>query len=480
MRATLRRSCDACAKAKHRCDLRTPRCSRCSKRKASCVYANAPLTSSPDAEDASCESSASSTPAARSEEAVGGRDVSVVSRFSDNSVALVNPADASFDPFDSYPPTRLPRIHVQRLIHNFLSNIAFQYYPLDLDLASNPFVVSWWPLALEDPALFHVSLQTASLDEELRAQNGFPISGLLMADSVSLVRQKIEHSSLAFQDGTLNSVVTLAAIEHGKGNVQTTRMHIDGVKRMVGVRGGINQLKRSSPLTARMVAWVSMLVTGVPQFETQDDVGFGDGIGPIFQWQLTSTGPDPQQRILDELQVDPALSDILARLRNIFHEPQLSRLTSTELHDLTCFVVHKLLLLPPFSLADPKISAISECLRYTTVLYMLIIHGTTYYSHADLATTMIYQLKTHLQVLAGTTHVDSPLGLWTLSIGMATTTGSTEYQWFTKQACTAAMTRSLQTWEDVLMRLESIFWMRPQEGELFRQRWEEALNMTKK
>ncbi|KPM36702.1 hypothetical protein AK830_g9841 [Neonectria ditissima] len=473
MRATLRRSCDACAKAKHRCDLRTPRCSRCTKRKASCVYANAPLTSSPDAEDAGCsESSGMSTPVARGDEAAASGV--------GNEVALLSRPDASFDPFDSYPPTRLPRIHVQRLIHNFLSNIAFQYYPLDLNLASNPFVVSWWPLALEDPALFHVSLQTASLDEELRAQNGFPISSLLMADSVSLVRQKIEDSSLAFQDGTLNSVVTLAAIEHGKGNVQTTRMHIDGVKRMVGVRGGINQLKRSSPLTARMVSWVSMLVTGVPQFDTQDDGGFGGGIGPILQWQLASTNPDSQQRTLDELEVDPILSDILARLRNIFHEPQLSRLTSTELHDLTCFVVHRLLLLPPFLLADSKPSAISECLRYTTVLYMLIIHGTTYYSHTDLANSMIHQLKSHLQMLAQTRFVDGPLGVWILSIGMVAATRSADRQWFANQAYTAAMSLGLQTWEDVLMRLESIFWMRPQEGELFRQRWGKVLDVMEK
>lgn len=78
---------------------------------------------------------------------------------------------------------------------------------------SNPFVVSWWPRALADPALFHVSLQTASLDEELRAQKGFPISEVLMADSLSLLRQKIENPTLAFQDETLNAVVTLAAIE---------------------------------------------------------------------------------------------------------------------------------------------------------------------------------------------------------------------------------------------------------------------------
>jgi hypothetical protein len=82
-----------------------------------------------------------------------------------------------------------------------------------MSMDTNPFVISWWPKALADPALFHVSLQTASLDEELRAQRGFPISETLMADSVSLLRRKIEKPSLAFQDETLNAVVTLAAIE---------------------------------------------------------------------------------------------------------------------------------------------------------------------------------------------------------------------------------------------------------------------------
>lgn len=85
MRLTLRRSCDACAKAKHSCDLRTPQCSRCVKRKSQCVYANRPLN-----------------PPARDQELM----------------RAPQPASTALDPFDSYPPTRLPRAHVQRLIHH--------------------------------------------------------------------------------------------------------------------------------------------------------------------------------------------------------------------------------------------------------------------------------------------------------------------------------------------------------------------------
>lgn len=94
-----------------------------------------------------------------------------------------------------------------------------------------------------------------------------------MVDSVSLIRKKIGSSLLAIQDETLNSVVTLAAIEvshasqrllssfanllmqHGKGNIDASRAHIDGAKRIVGIRGGLDQIKQASPLTARMIAW---------------------------------------------------------------------------------------------------------------------------------------------------------------------------------------------------------------------------------
>jgi hypothetical protein len=90
---------------------------------------------------------------------------------------------------------------------------------------------------------------------ELREQKGFAMSEILMADSVSLVRQRVFDSVSALQDETMDSVVTLAAIEYGKGNVDVSTMHIDGVKRMVQMRGGINKVKVASPLTARMVSW---------------------------------------------------------------------------------------------------------------------------------------------------------------------------------------------------------------------------------
>ncbi|KAF4973203.1 hypothetical protein FSARC_455 [Fusarium sarcochroum] len=321
-------------------------------------------------------------------------------------------------------------------------------------MASNPFIVSWWPLALADPALFHVSIQTASLDEERRAQRGFPISEILMADSVSLIRKKIGSSFLATQDETLNSVVTLAAIEHGKGNIDASMAHINGAKRIVGIRGGIDQVKRASPLTARMIAWVSLLVTGSPQYPIQDDLGLGDGVSPTLQWLLASSFLEFQDSVVQALDLDPEIADIFIRLRGIFHQPNAENSLGTELHDLTCFVVHKLLLIPPLS-NSPQ----SECLR------------------CELANTVILRLKDQLESLATRPFnvVFGSLQIWAVSVAMASATNPTDIKWLSYAARVAADTMGLQNWDEVVVHLRNILWLETERADVLRQQWEKIL-----
>ncbi|KAL2821213.1 hypothetical protein BJX63DRAFT_379652 [Aspergillus granulosus] len=460
MRRTLRRSCAACAKFKHSCDLRTPRCSRCIKRNVRCVYANEPLTAT--------------VPAASGVEERGSL------RPIDSSLALTGYRFVSLDPFDSYPSTRLPRERVQRLIHNFLHKIAFQYYPLDLNASSNPFLVSWWPLALGDPALFHVSLQTACLDEELLAQRGFRASEILMDDSVALLRRKIEDPSLAVQDGTMNSVITLAAIEFGKGNTQISQMHVDGVKKLVNIRGGINAVRQTSPLTARMVSWVSMLIMGHPQFNTQDDIGIGDGIPVVPEWQMDLTSPYDEPPPLNGLQIDIdfPVRNVLIRLRNAFNRAQGTPFPSTRLHDLTCFVIHRLLLSTPRSTVPS--SPLTESIRHAIILYMFIIHGPTYYSHAVIMNSIVIRFIENLTALELIPRPHDSLDVWFTAIGMVASAGTPSYHWFLRKAQTLASdsdsTICLRHWADILAHIKSLLWMdTPAAESIFQPHWDAML-----
>ncbi|KAH6876524.1 hypothetical protein B0T10DRAFT_196909 [Thelonectria olida] len=455
MRQTLRRSCAACAKSKHSCDLRTPRCSRCIKRKVLCVYANEPLTAPP---------------------AAPARENGALSRSLNGSGTLTDTRFTSLDPFESYPQTRLPREHVQRLIHSFLHKIAFQYYPLDLNATSNPFLISWWPLALGDPALFHVSLQTACLDEELMAQKGFQTSELLMADSVVLLRRKVEDASLAVQDGTMNSVITLAAIEFGKGNIKVSEMHVDGAKRLVKMRGGINSVRQTSPLTARMVSWVSMLIMGHPQFETQDDVGNGDGIPPIPEWQFDSTDLHDDLSELGGIDVDYAVRNVLVRLRHVFQRAQQRPFSTTRIHDLACFVVHRIL--PSASdTANPQSSPVTASIRDAIILYMFIIQGPTYYSHAVILNTIVTQFMEHLKQLESMPRAYDSLDVWLPAVGMVASTGTTHYQWFMERAVATSISLQLRGWDDVLVHVKKVLWLETPRGEgVFRPHWDAILS----
>ncbi|KAF2822606.1 hypothetical protein CC86DRAFT_410202 [Ophiobolus disseminans] len=465
MRKTLRRSCDACARSKLRCDLLTPQCSRCSKADRPCVYANEPLTS-PLTED-TIEIPAKKSPKP---------DVaSVHSSVANLSISCHNPANQSFDPFHTYPQTRLPRARVEFLIQHFLSNIAFQYYPLDKNAASNPFVVSWFPLALADPALFHVSLQTASLDMELREQKGFATSDILMADSVSLVRLKIANPVLAIQDETMDAVITLAAIELGKGNVAITQLHIDGLVSMVRMRGGIQRVKTVSPLTARMVSWVTMIALLSPQFGTQDDNGRGDGIAPVPQWiEIANCHGDHVSSPFNRLSLEPAIGNILHHLRNIFHGPKHSGLSTADFHDLVCFVLHRLLEPTHARSPDTLPSSTSESVRHALALYLLIVHGPTYFSHVQLQYSLTQELKRDLdESLDSTVTTNASLTVWLLSVGMVASYGSQNSQYFTAEAGVATMSLGLRQWEDVLFHLKETLWLEEQQAEhTFQQAWD--------
>ncbi|KAF6807014.1 C6 zinc finger domain-containing protein [Colletotrichum sojae] len=465
MRQTLRRSCDSCAKSKHSCDLRTPRCSRCVKRKTLCVYANEPLTAQPPPPPPGPPSTATPGPGPdghRRRHGPGGE--------------LAAYRLGSLDPFDSYPQTRLPREHVQRLIHSFLHKIAFQYYPLDLNATSNPFLVSWWPLALGDPALFHVSLQTACLDEELLAQKGFQASEILMADSVALLRRKVHDTSLALQDGTMNSVITLAAIEFGKGNIKVSEMHVDGVTRLVNMRGGINAVRQTSPLTARMVGWVSMIVKGHPQFDTQDDDGIGYGIPPIPEWQMDMNAVHEDLFDVGDLDMDDGVRNVFTRLRNVFQRARRISFPTTRLHDLTCFVIHRLLLSAPDP-TDQSSSPIGECVRYAMALYMFIVHGPTYYSHAVILSTMVARLAAQLARLDEVPRVYSSLDVWIHAVGMVAAAGTPRYQWFAERAWAVASAMQLSCWDDVAPHVKSVLWLEMPQGEdVFMPHWTAILD----
>jgi hypothetical protein len=220
-----------------------------------------------------------------------------------------------------------------------------------------------------------------------------------------------------------------------------------------------------------------MIALMSPQFATQDDNGRGDGIPPISQWiELANDGHEIALPPLNTLELEPAVETILGRLHILFHGYNGLQLTTTDFHDLVCFLLHRLLDQAAHAGHSDSTSALStsDCVRHALALYLLIVHGPTYFSHARLQYTVALQLQERLDDLLDTMLLTNPqLAIWTLSVGMVAAYGTQECQWFTAQTARAVSVLGIHGWEDVLSLLREILWLEDHPTEqTFQQAWQ--------
>lgn len=219
-----------------------------------------------------------------------------------------------------------------------------------------------------------------------------------------------------------------------------------------------------------------MLIKGHPQFATQDDVGIGDGIPPIPEWQLDMTVLPDRISELSSLAIDYSVWNVLIRLLNAFERAQNTPFPPARLHDLTCFVVHRLLSSAP-DMSRTQSSPVSECIRYAIILYMFTIQGPTYYSHAVILNMIVGRFMEHLTRLYSTPHEPVSLDLWLLSNGLVASSGTPLYRWFTQRAGALATELQMTSWDEVLIRLKSILWLQTARAEgIFRLHWDAILD----
>jgi hypothetical protein len=224
-----------------------------------------------------------------------------------------------------------------------------------------------------------------------------------------------------------------------------------------------------------------MVVMQTPQFPAQNDHGEGDGVASIPQWYDATMLSRDTITPLVNLNLDPEVGEVASRLRFLLNNPRHLNLSTTDLHDLTCFVLHRLIR-PLHSNHDDGSCdrIISECVRHATVLYMLIIHGPAYFSHAELQHTTTTRLKSYLERLPPSLlWQNSSLSLWIFSVGMVASVGSSGCIWFMGQAQRAAEELGIFSWEQALSHLRGILWLENKQAETaFKRKWDEAWATT--
>lgn len=270
---------------------------------------------------------------------------------------------------------------------------------------------------------------------------------------------------------------------------------------MVKERGGIACVKVSNPLTARMVSWlvtnprlfvlhlmfcsyrVALLVTGYPQFQLHDDTCYSE------EATLTNNTKETNTRVHDELDfaamdIDPAVASVLTRLRDTLHRggtqatPNNSTISSiSDRQDVASLAIHRLLLITPCPVEMDSDSAItSETIRYGASIFMFIVHGPTYYSHLSILKELVCKLKSCLTSMLAAQGSHPTLMLWLVSVGMISSIGTQENEWFIFQASIISLKLGYWKWEDVETSLKRVLWHDGTAGTMFQQAWRPILD----
>lgn len=201
---------------------------------------------------------------------------------------------------------------------------------------------------------------------------------------------------------------------------------------------------------------------------------------PPRQWtQAASSTYDQRQHPFHNVDMDLKTRKNLLILNHILHNSNTTNLPTADLHDLACFVLHRLLAsIPVEHVSATPSSLVTNSAQYAAALYMLVLHGPTYFSHAFLQHKLIAKLQSHLEALDSTsTPQPDTLLLWLVSVGLVASQGTPEAEWFINQASSLAGSLQLFTWSSILSSLKSILWLdRPHAALMFQNCWEDIFS----
>ncbi|CAG8033421.1 unnamed protein product [Penicillium nalgiovense] len=183
------------------------------------------------------------------------------------------------DPFKSYPTSVQPWTPL--LVDHYLMNMAVDIPELDQPGTPGLLRTSWFPLVMTEPALFSVIILLAASHYASLQSNP---SGMKMdllgfrCEAILSINSCLE----AQQPGTVNdaligAIAKMASYEAMFGSLENYSIHMQGLARVIGLRGGLTTLGLNG-LLYRMVIWIDR------------NSAFLHGSGMTFADELT---PDP-------------------------------------------------------------------------------------------------------------------------------------------------------------------------------------------
>ncbi|KAF2118067.1 fungal-specific transcription factor domain-containing protein [Lophiotrema nucula] len=372
----------------------------------------------------------------------------------------VSPNAQMMDPFHTHPKT--PEPEADELLQHYFQTTVYTIFPFYPTAEINPQAEFYSPLIYTDPLLYHVTLQLSAFHlERLKGSRHKAQSKRLMAECLSLLRERVEGDGDGLSDETIASVAGLASIEHERGNVRMVQVHMRGLKRMVSMRGGLNALRQSNGMIANIVFCI---------FVAANEESFPDidlhNCTPCPDW-YTAVVPafdNPYYMQFESFGVEKQYADVLRNIRILAGTYQQASDCADSAQYLSvlchlCANMQRVMSLPPVSNVRSKEYCIAEAVRASLILHVFHLWCGRFQPDPSLMVSNARQnLKSALKPLALPGEANELL-LWFACAGaVGSDTGSPERRWFGGQVAAMAVEMALKEFEDLKGVLKRIIW----------------------
>ncbi|KAH8800186.1 hypothetical protein F5884DRAFT_809591 [Xylogone sp. PMI_703] len=244
--------CEVCRSRKKRCDKAFPSCSSCIRNLHVCNYG-------PPGQRAQYKQLRGRVQAL--EAILAHSNGETIHKSGDARSALV-PLANPYTLFMQEPasPSTYPipsRWYMPALIAHYLEYITLGHASVAVESIAHRLRTNLFPSALTDPCLFHALLYASSMNLDLLLQKeDSPVTIFHRGNSLRFLNDCLTGTGKAeLDDAVVGSVLLLTQFEALAGNMRVSHAHKRGLKQIVDLRGGLNQLGMNGVLADLIQLW---------------------------------------------------------------------------------------------------------------------------------------------------------------------------------------------------------------------------------
>ncbi|KAI9930009.1 hypothetical protein ASPWEDRAFT_167675 [Aspergillus wentii DTO 134E9] len=160
------------------------------------------------------------------------------------------------DPFRSYPIPWRP--FIPPLVDHYLGTMAVDIPELDQPGNRGLLRTSWFPLVMTEPCLFLVIVLLAASNYASVHQTSMDLKLNLLSlrcEAVNSINRALDDRHGAVDDALVGAIAKMASYEAMFGDLDNYSVHMQGLRQVVGLRGGLPSLGLNG-LLRRMVVWI--------------------------------------------------------------------------------------------------------------------------------------------------------------------------------------------------------------------------------